>query len=49
MIEGKWFADTYKAVLLHAAGRYPLGDYHIVAADIPTKLLVGFFRLDELD
>jgi hypothetical protein len=49
MIEGKWFADTYEGVLLHAAGLYPTGDFHVVAADIPDDVLDRLFRSDNLD
>jgi len=49
MMEGKWFADTYKGVLLHAAGLYPDGDYHVVAADVPASMLEQLYKLGNLD
>jgi len=49
MMEGKWFADTYRGILLHAASLYPDGDYRIVAADIPEGMLEILYRLDNLD
>ena len=49
MMEGKWFADTYQGVLLHADGLYPDGDYHIVAAEIPADLLDRLYRPENLD
>ena len=48
-MEGKWFADTYRGVLLHAESLYPDGSYRIVAADIPADMLEGLFRPENLD
>lgn len=49
MMEGKWFADTYAGVLLHAASLYRDGDCRVVAADLPEELLGRLFRSDNLD
>ncbi len=48
-MEGKWFADTFDGVRLHAASLYPDGDFHIIAAEIPEKMLDALYRPDNLD
>ena len=49
MMEGKWFADSYEGVLLHAAAHYPDGDGYIVAAEVSDASLHFRFRLPDLD
>src|SRR6476620_1076789 len=48
-LEGKWFADSYDGVLLHADAHYPDCDWLIVAAEVPDAVLIGAFRLANLD
>jgi len=48
-MEGKWFADSYDGVLLHARAHYPDGDSYIVAADVPDEMLPRLYRPSNLD
>ena len=46
---GKWFADSYDGVLLHAKAHYPDGRSRIVATDIPDHRLPELYRVSNLD
>jgi len=48
-MEGKWFADSYEGVRLHARAHYPAGDCRIVATDVPDHSLTRLHRPQNLD
>ena len=47
--EGKWFADSFESVSLHAKAHYPNGYCQIVTIEIGAELWQRAFRLENLD